>query len=54
MCEAKNPDDLYKKMKSFMALPQGERELMGKAGRKHMEDVFDKKTVVRKTVEHLY
>ena len=50
LCEVRNANDLYKKMKSFIALSQGERELMGKAGRKHMEDVFDKKTVVRETV----
>lgn len=54
LCEVKNADDLYTKMKRFLALPHKEREEMGKAGRKHMEDVFDKVKVVNKTIGNLY
>ncbi len=54
LCEAKNADDLYVKMKKILSMKNQEREQMGKNGRKHMEDMFDKKMVVRKTIEHLY
>ena len=54
LCEVRNADDLYKKMKQFIALSQDKREQMGKAGRKHMEDVFDKKKVVEETVKQIY
>lgn len=54
LCEVKNADDLYTKMKRFISLSHEEREQMGKAGRKHMEDVFDKVKVVNKTIENLY
>lgn len=53
LCEVKNADDLYEKMKQFIALSQEERVQMGLTGRKHMEDVFDKKKVVAETVSSL-
>ena len=53
LCEVKNADDLYEKMKQFIALSQEERVQMGQAGRKHMEKVFDKKKVVAETVSSL-
>ena len=54
LCKAKNADSLYKEMKKFLLLSQEERREMGKAGRKHMEKVFDKKVVVAETIEKLY
>lgn len=54
LCNVKDADDLYLKMKEFLALPIDEREQMGMAGRKHMEDVFAKVKVVDSTVRNLY
>ena len=54
LCKVKDPDDLYEKMRKFLSMTHSEREQMGKAGRKHMEDVFDKQKVVAETVAHLY
>ena len=53
LCRAQNADSLYEAMKRFLHLSREEREQMGKAGRAHMEAVFDKKIVVGKTVEAL-
>ena len=54
LCNVKDSDDLYEKMKKFLSMTQTEREQMGKAGRKHMEEIFDKEKVVNMTVNHLY
>lgn len=54
LCGVKDANDLYEKMKQFIALSHDEKEQMGKASRKHMEDVFDKKKVVAETVKHIY
>lgn len=51
--ERKNVDDLYRVMKKFTELSYEERKAMGLAGRKHMEEVFDKKKVVEETVKYL-
>lgn len=53
LCEPKNADSLYDAMKRFCALPGTRRKQMGIRGRKHMEDVFDKKKVVEKTMKEL-
>lgn len=53
LCEKKNADDLYRVMKQFTRIPYEERKIMGLAGRKRMENLFDKTRVVEKTVEHL-
>lgn len=53
LCERKNADDLARVMKEFSELPYEERRMMGLAGRKHMEDVFDKKKVVEETINYL-
>lgn len=53
LCSTKTVDSLYDAMRRFLALTQEERIAMGKAGRKHMEEVFDKRLVVEKTVKHL-
>jgi galacturonosyltransferase len=54
LCEPKNMLSLYQAMKTMTETPRNEREQMGVIGRKHMEDVFDKKKVVADTIEHLF
>ena len=53
LAERKNAEDLYRVMKKFAVLPYEERKAIGLAGRKHMEEVFDKKKVVADTIAHL-
>lgn len=53
LCEAKNSDDLYRIMKRFCALSRMQRMAMGLAGRKRMEEIFDKKKVIAETIESL-
>lgn len=54
LCKVKDADDLYEKMRKFLSMTHSEREQMGKVGRRHMEDAFDKEKVVDMTVNHLY
>ena len=49
LCEKQNVDSLYQMMKKFCELPYDIREKMGLSGRKRMEKMFDKKTIVEKT-----
>lgn len=53
LCESKNVESLYAVMKQMTEMSAAERRDMGLAGRKHMEDVFDKKKVVEETMKHL-
>lgn len=53
LCEKKNSGDLYLKMKKFLDLSNEERKTMGLAGRKRMEEIFDKKLVVKSTIKRL-
>ena len=53
LCKPKDPDSLYETMKYFLSLPTNIRAQMGKVGRKHMEDTFDKKKVVAETMKGL-
>lgn len=53
LCEKQNVDDLYAKMKVFLSLSYEERRTMGLAGRKRMEELFDKKRVVQATIDSL-
>ena len=53
LCEPKDSDSLYEAMKRFLNLPPETRAQMGRAGRAHMEAVFDKKKVVMETVKEL-
>lgn len=53
LCEIKNADNLYQIMKRFAELPTDQRIAMGLAGRKRMEEIFDKKKVVEETIAHL-
>lgn len=54
LCESRNVDSLYKAMLRMMELPREERIRMGKAGRRHMEKHFDKRIVVRQTMDRLF
>ena len=51
--EIAGADSLYEAMKRFLAMDPEERAAMGRAGRKHMEEVFDKKKVVEQTIKGL-
>jgi len=53
LCEPKNAESLYQAMKRMVQMSEEERKEMGLAGRKHMEDVFDKKRAVEETMRHL-
>lgn len=53
LCERKNSQSLYETMKKFCKLPCGERAAMGAAGRRHMEENFDKRKVVERTMKGL-
>lgn len=54
LCQPKNADSLHFAMKRFLSLSNEQRQAMGKAGRQHMEAVFDKNKVVEKTIQNLY
>jgi len=51
LCEPKNVDSLYQAMKKM--IKANNREEMGKVGRKHMEDMFDKRKVVESTIREV-
>lgn len=53
LCEPKNADSLYQAMKQMAEMRREEQKAMGLAGRKHMEDVFDKKKVVEVTMRYV-
>ncbi len=54
LCEPKNTDSLCSAMRKMIDLSREDRERMGKVGRRHMEEVFDKRKVVEETVYHLF
>ena len=54
LAEKKNSEDLYRVMKRFAEMSIEERKEMGLCGRKHMEEIFDKKKVVEETVKRLF
>lgn len=54
LCEKQNADSLYGVMKKFTELPNETRKEMGFAGRKRMEEIFDKRKVVQETIEHFF
>lgn len=53
LCQRKDAQSLYETMKKFLRLSHEEKRQMGLAGRKHMEDVFDKGKVVQMTLRGL-
>ena len=54
LCQAQNADSLYEAMRAFIGLSYEKKMAMGIAGRRHMEDVFDKKKVVEATIARLW
>lgn len=54
LCSVGSVDDIYFAMKKIMILSYAEREAMGLAGRRLMEDRFNKKDVVRTTLDKIY
>lgn len=54
LCEKKNADDLYDMMEKFIKLSYEDKVAMGKASRKHMEKVFDKRNVVDETMNKIF
>ena len=53
LCEPQDTESLYRAMKQFIAMSHEERAAMGRAGRKHMEENFDKQKVVEQTLKGL-
>ena len=53
LCEPKNVDRLYEAMRQFLGMSNERRAAMGKAGRQHMEKVFDKTKVIADTLKGL-
>lgn len=53
LCIKQDADNLYSVMKRFIQLPYEDRKAMGLAGRQRMVDSFDKRNVVKITIEHL-
>jgi len=49
----KNSEDLYEKIRMFVDMDFEKKVRMGQAGRRHMEEVFDKDKVVEDTVEEM-
>ena len=53
LCNVKDGEDLYCKIKQFIELPYEKRREMGRYARKFVEMNFDKNDVVDKTIENL-
>lgn len=53
LCQVKDQESLYEKMKEFLLLPDEEKRQMGINARKYMEQYFDKKKVVEQTLKIL-
>jgi len=54
LCRVKDAESLEKAMAHMMDLSREERERMGLAGRRLMQERFDKKAVVEDTLRHLF
>ena len=50
--QGKSSISLHEQMEKICEMSVEERKAMGLAGREHMEDVFDQKKVVAKTMTH--
>ena len=53
LVNVKDSDDLYNKMKKFVLLSAEEKSTMGKNARTKMENEFDKKQVVKNTIDKI-
>lgn len=54
LCKPQDKDNLYITMKNMINYNEKDREKMGIEGRKHMEKYFDKKTIVKLTLDALF
>ena len=54
LCNVKDADDLYEKMRVFANLSREERMAMGIAAREKMEREFDKNEVVHNNVKAMF
>lgn len=54
LCEKQTARDLYRVMKRISEFPYEQRRDMGLAGRKRMEEIFNKKKVIEVTCEELF
>ena len=54
LCNIKDADDLYMKMKQFVGLPYEDKRKMGQLSHEHVARVFDKKKVVEETVKEIF
>ncbi|MBR5020047.1 MAG: glycosyltransferase family 4 protein [Oscillospiraceae bacterium] len=54
LCPVRDADGLYEQMRAMAMLPAERRAAMGAAGRRKMEQEFDKASVVRRTVEAMF
>lgn len=53
LCPVMDGEALYQAMEKFMKLTTEQRKQMGLAGRTHMEEIFDKKKVVKETLKKI-
>lgn len=53
LCKPKDADSLYESMKQFLSMSNEARAQMGLVGKRHIEDVFDKRNVVAETIRAL-
>ncbi len=52
-CKPRNVLSIYQAMKKFIVMDNSERECLGIAGRNHMERVFDRKKVVKESIDRM-
>lgn len=53
LCERQSPESLYQAMKCFCDLTFDEKKNMGLSARRRMEEIFDKRKVVKETIANL-
>lgn len=53
LCNVQDSADLYEKIEKLIGLPEEVRREMGMKSRESMEEKFDKKMVVKETIQHL-
>lgn len=54
LCRVKDADDLYNQMCRMASTPRADREKMGLAARRKVEQEFDKQTVVQQTMHAIF
>ena len=54
LCEPRNVDSLFNQVIKFIKLPYESKVEMGKQGRKHMEENFDKRLIIKNTANRIF